>query len=282
MPIASARPRGSSHRARRQTRTVQLQRRLVKRRNGWLPATYSLDSLGGQMPPACSRERLVPNGQWNRSTRRALTVLSSAVLALAVAALPAPVIAPAAADTAPPTAVPPTVAADALPTVQINGVVWDQLVVGNRVYVTGQFTRPARPAPPAGHRRDAARQHPRLRHHHRQAGHQLRAAAERAGLHARAPPDGTTLFVGGDFTSDQRHATGYRIAALDPNTGAVLPTFTSHRERPGAGASDQRRHALRRWGFTAPAVSPARAGSFRPSTARCCPGRRSRATTSPG
>ena len=55
-------------------------------------------------------------------------------------------ITPAAADTAPADpSVPETVSAAALPTVQINGVVWDQVIVGNRVFVTGQFTQ-ARPA----------------------------------------------------------------------------------------------------------------------------------------
>ena len=52
---------------------------------------------------------------------------------------------PAAADTAPADPSVETVSAAALPTVQINGVVWDQVIVGNRVYATGQFTK-ARPA----------------------------------------------------------------------------------------------------------------------------------------
>ena len=38
-----------------------------------------------------------------------------------------------------------TVSADALPTVQVDGVVWAQIVVGNTVYVTGKFAN-ARPA----------------------------------------------------------------------------------------------------------------------------------------
>ena len=52
---------------------------------------------------------------------------------------------------------PETVSAAALPTVQINGVVWDQVIVGNRVYATGQFTQAAPGGRRAGDERDAAR-----------------------------------------------------------------------------------------------------------------------------
>ena len=88
----------------------------------------------------------------------------------------------AAADTVPisPT-IPETVSADALPTVQINGVVWDQVIVGNRVYATGQFSQ-ARPAGAAPGTNETPRaQHPRLRPHHRAADHQLGPVAQRAG-----------------------------------------------------------------------------------------------------
>src|SRR5690606_19035005 len=55
-------------------------------------------------------------------------------------------LAPAArADVSPPDGDPTTVTADVLPTVQINGIVWDQEVVGNVVYAAGAFTQ-ARPA----------------------------------------------------------------------------------------------------------------------------------------
>ena len=49
------------------------------------------------------------------------------------------------ADTVPPAGTPATVSADGLPTTQINGVAWSQVVVGNTVYVGGEFTS-ARPA----------------------------------------------------------------------------------------------------------------------------------------
>ena len=65
-------------------------------------------------------------------------------------------ITPAAADTAPPDpSAPETVSAAALPTVQINGVVWAQVIVGNRVYATGQFTPGASGRRRARHERDA-------------------------------------------------------------------------------------------------------------------------------
>ena len=68
---------------------------------------------------------------------------SSALLAIVLAAVPALAAPNAAAE---PAAQPGTAySADPLPTTQINGVVWDQLVVGDVVYVTGQFTA-ARPA----------------------------------------------------------------------------------------------------------------------------------------
>ena len=44
----------------------------------------------------------------------------------------------------PPPDSPPTVSADALPTWQINGVVWSQVVVNNIVYATGSFTKRVR------------------------------------------------------------------------------------------------------------------------------------------
>src|SRR3954453_1160640 len=80
---------------------------------------------------------------------KTLAVVVAGALAASIAQWPGI----AAADTQPvdqsnPTT-PVTVAADPLPTVQIDGVAWTQRVIGNTVYVGGKFTtaRPAGAAP---------------------------------------------------------------------------------------------------------------------------------------
>lgn len=132
------------------------------------------------------------------------------------------------ADTAPldPTspASPPTVSADALPTVQIDGVGWTQVVAGNRVFVGGSFTT-ARPAGAAVGQQEVARSNllaydirtgvldPNFRP---VVNAQVRALA--------ISPDGTRLYVGGDFTSVDGQPRS-RIAAFDVATGALLANF---------------------------------------------------------
>ena len=85
------------------------------------------------------------------SLRRRLVSLAS-VMAVTVAGLAITVVAaPAAAADVSPVAAPgaDVVTADALPTAQIDGVAWSQAIVGNTVYVGGEFTnaRPAGAAP---------------------------------------------------------------------------------------------------------------------------------------
>ena len=85
----------------------------------------------------------------NNSTRRPRRLWAAlAAPVLIVAGLGAPGLA--AADTAPPSGTPATVSADVLPTWQINGVVWSQVLVGNIVYVTGSFTKARPPGVAAG------------------------------------------------------------------------------------------------------------------------------------
>ncbi len=94
----------------------------------------------------------------------------------------------------------PTVTADALPTVQINGVVWDQVVVGNSVYVD----RPVHPGPPGGCRRgtnETARSN--ILAYDLTTGALITSfapALNAQGLAIAASPDGSRIYVGGDFT----------------------------------------------------------------------------------
>ncbi|GIG30421.1 LamG domain-containing protein [Cellulomonas marina] len=159
--------------------------------------------------------------------RRAGVVAVLAALALALPLGPLGV--PAHADTAPlaPTdpATPVTVSADALPTAQINGVAWTQVVVGNTVYVGGKFTS-ARPAgSPAG-----TNETPRsnLLAYDLTTGALSTTFKPAVNAQIRsmaASPDGKRLYIAGDFTSVDGTYKG-RIAAIDLATGKLVTTFT--------------------------------------------------------
>lgn len=134
----------------------------------------------------------------------------------------------AAADTAPPSGTPATVSADALPTVQANGVVWAQVTVGNTVYATGEFTS-ARPAGAKAGTGETARGN--LLAYDIRTGRLLPFAhrLDARGLSITASPDGTRVYVGGDFTRVDGQPR-YRIAAFDTATGTLSSAF-----RPGTG-----------------------------------------------
>lgn len=151
---------------------------------------------------------------------RAVTATIAGFGALAAAVLP---VGPAAADTAP---VPPvtltTVSADALPTVQVDGVVWDQAVVGDRVYAVGSFTA-ARPAGAAAGTRETARAN--ILAYSLSTGQLVTSWAptlNAEGKAVAASADGTKIFVAGSFTR-VNGATRYRVAALDATTGKLVP-----------------------------------------------------------
>jgi len=132
---------------------------------------------------------------------------------------------PASADTAPvsPDTV-TTVSSDPLPTVQINGVIWDQTIVGNTVYAVGSFTS-ARPAgSPAG-----TNETPRsnILAYNLTTGDLITTWAPTLNDEAKAivaSPDGTRIFVGGSFTQVSG-VNRYRVVALDATTGAVIPNW---------------------------------------------------------
>lgn len=134
----------------------------------------------------------------------------------------------AAADSAPsdPTdpATPQTVSADALPTVQIDGVAWDQVIVGNTVYVAGKFGN-ARPAGAAPGTQQTQRRN--LLAYNLTTGALITSFAPDLNAQAlvvTASPDGSRIYVGGDFTTANGQ-TRNRVAAYDTATGALVGSF---------------------------------------------------------
>jgi PKD repeat protein len=121
-------------------------------------------------------------------------------------------------------ALPAVPGATPLPTVQIDGVAWQSLVWGDTVYVGGKFTT-ARPPGAAPGVDTVVRQN--LLAFDLVTG-QLKSAfvantnAQVYGL--AMAPDGSRLYVVGEFTNING-TNRYRIAALNPTTGAVDTSF---------------------------------------------------------
>jgi hypothetical protein len=157
------------------------------------------------------------------SGRRWIRALVCSAVVLAV--VPMAAAGTAAADTAPvDPATAATVSADSLPTVQINGVVWDQVVVGSRVYATGRFTS-ARPAGSPAGSNETARSN--ILAYDITTGALITSWAPTLNAQGRsltASPDGTRIYVGGDFTT-VNSVRRNRIAALDATTGALISSF---------------------------------------------------------
>ncbi|MCU1558707.1 MAG: cell surface protein, partial [Microbacteriaceae bacterium] len=160
----------------------------------------------------------MPVARLHRNALLAAAIASALVLSALVS------IEAAAADTSPPDAsVPQTVSADSLPTAQIDGVAWDQEIVGNTVFVGGNFTT-ARPAGAAAGSNTVARTY--LLSYNLTTGTltnwapvlngQVRAIA--------ASPDGSRLYAVGAFTT-VNGVSKNRIVAFDTATGAVISSF---------------------------------------------------------
>jgi trimeric autotransporter adhesin len=129
------------------------------------------------------------------------------------------------ADTVPPAGVPATVSADPLPTWQINGVVWSQVTVGSTVYATGSFSEARPPGTAAGSTSEVAAANIfafdiTTGNRVSTFSHSLNAQ----GLVIAASPDGSRVYVGGDFTAVDGVSRNH-IAAFDTATGALSTTF---------------------------------------------------------
>jgi len=147
----------------------------------------------------------------------AATILITAVamtVSSPASAAPAPLLPPA----------PEMVSADALPTVQIDGVVWSQVVVGNTVYAGGRFNN-ARPAGAAAGTNLTPRGN--LLAYDITTGNLITSFAPSLNgqvLSVAASPDGSRVYVVGEFTTANGQARS-RVAAYSTATGALITSF---------------------------------------------------------
>ncbi len=127
------------------------------------------------------------------------------------------------ADTRPQNSGPATVSADALPTAQINGVAWTQVIVGDTVYVGGEFTK-ARPAGAKPGKDEVSRRD--LLAYRLSTGELLPWAPKVDGAvkGLAASDDGATIYAVGTFDT-ANGAKHQRIAGFDSQSGDVRDNF---------------------------------------------------------
>ncbi|MGV9001940.1 MAG: hypothetical protein ACOH18_03205 [Candidatus Saccharimonadaceae bacterium] len=124
---------------------------------------------------------------------------------------------------------PATVSSDALPTVQINGVVWAQAIIGNTVYATGKFTT-ARPAGVALGGAGSVTRTNILAYDITTGNLNTSFVHSLGGTNAEGKaitvsPDKTKIFVGGKFTSVDGQSRS-NVAAFNAKTGALLSGYS--------------------------------------------------------
>ncbi|SJN30804.1 PKD domain-containing protein [Mycetocola reblochoni] len=192
----------------------------------------SIDGLDGQpigLNGRCSAGTAV------RATRRAVTIAVAGILGIAVSfsgaapasadpeaanARAAGVATSTSSDRADGSTSTGAVTADALPAPQIDGVVWDQVVIGDTVYAGGSFTT-ARPAGARAGTDETRRTN--LLAYSLSSGKLIESFAPELNGQVKtlaASPDGTTLYLGGQFTSVDG-SNRYRIAAIDVATSRL-------------------------------------------------------------
>jgi PKD repeat protein len=143
----------------------------------------------------------------------------------------------------PPAATPTTVSAALLPTWQINGVVWSQAVVGNTVYVTGSFTKARPPGVAAGGAGEVTANN--LFAFDLTTGNRVATfdhSLDAQGLVVTASPDGSRIYVGGDFSTVDGTPRGH-VAAFSTADNSLVTTW-----KPNVGGQ------VRGFGITADTV----------------------------
>ena len=183
---------------------------------GWGPTARSARVNGRLINSRLSSER---PGKRRKGSAGPLALVSGLMLLLALIGAPGTAAAAAAPTIRARTTA--QVTADALPTVQINGVVWTQVMIGNIVYAGGDFTA-ARPAGAAPGTNQTARRN--LLAYDITTGKLVSGfvpGAFNGQVRALAvSTDKKTLYVGGAFTKIGTSTRTF-FAALDPRTGAL-------------------------------------------------------------
>lgn len=172
-----------------------------------------------------------------KNVRRVIARWGAAMLTVAVATATVGVLGAgaAAADPVPPGApvdpVPEAAATvDVLPTVQIDGVGWSQAIVGNRVFVGGEFTT-ARPAGSAPGVDTVGRKNFLAYDITTGVLDGFNPWVNAAVLTVAASPDGSRVYIGGQFTT-ANGSTRNRIAAYDVSTGKLVADFAPNLNGP--------------------------------------------------
>ncbi|GAA3472294.1 LamG-like jellyroll fold domain-containing protein [Nonomuraea roseola] len=151
-------------------------------------------------------------------------LLSRTAMAL-IALLAVTLVIPAAqADIDPEQGTPETVSADALPTWQINGVVWKMATVGTTVYAVGSFSKARPPGTNPGSAQEVNRSN--ILAFDITTGNLLpfNPALNGQARTIAVAPDKSKIYVGGDFTTVNGQ-TRNRVAAFDVATGTLDAGF---------------------------------------------------------
>jgi hypothetical protein len=119
---------------------------------------------------------------------------------------------------------PATVSAEALPTWQVDGVVWDTVTVGDTVYATGDFSTARPPGTAEGDPRSVTRENLLAFDLTTGVVTGFEHTLDRPGRRVVASPDGSRVYVGGDFTTVDGAAHN-RVAAFDTATGDLIARF---------------------------------------------------------
>ena len=146
---------------------------------------------------------------------------------------------------------PATVSVDPLPTVQINGVVWAQVTVGNTVYATGKLYQGAAGGFARRHERNSPSQSAGLRHHDWDAHYRIQPPVECAGSGDGCLARPQAALRGRRFHDRRRRGPQPPCGVRCGDRRAPDPSFTAGPNGKSEGARRDQRAVYAGGGFSA-------------------------------